>query len=338
MSNLTQRKWQAFKQNRRAKISAVILLVMLFVSAISELIANDKPLIIKYKGEFLFPQVVCYTDKFFGGDFPTEADYKDEFIIKEINNNGWMVMPLIPFAYDTVDYNLRNPAPTPPSNTHWLGTDDEGRDILARILYGIRLSVCFAVLLTGLSSIIGIFAGAVQGYLGGRTDMLMQRFQEMWEALPQLFILVIVASVFEPTFLTLLIIMLFFSWSSLTSVVRAEFLRTRNFEFVRAARALGVGKWRIMYRHILPNAVIATITYVPFLLAEAIVALTALDFLGLGLSQNYPSLGDLVRQGKDNLQAPWIGISIFVVLSSLLTMLIFVGEGVRDAFDTRKSS
>ena len=338
MSNLAQRKWQAFKQNRRAKISAVILLVMLFVSAISELIANDKPLIIKYKGEFLFPQVICYTDKFFGGDFPTEADYKDEFIIKEINNIGWMVMPLIPFAYDTVDYNLRNPAPTPPSNTHWLGTDDEGRDILARILYGIRLSVCFAVLLTGLSSIIGIFAGAVQGYLGGRTDMLMQRFQEMWEALPQLFILVIVASVFEPTFLTLLIIMLFFSWSSLTSVVRAEFLRTRNFEFVRAARALGVGKWRIMYRHILPNAVIATITYVPFLLAEAIVALTALDFLGLGLSQNYPSLGDLVRQGKDNLQAPWIGISIFVVLSSLLTMLIFVGEGVRDAFDTRKSS
>lgn len=338
MSNLAQRKWQAFKQNRRAKISAVILLVMLFVSAISELIANDKPLIIKYKGEFLFPQVICYTDKFFGGDFPTEADYKDEFIIKEINNNGWMVMPLIPFAYDTVDYNLRNPAPTPPSNTHWLGTDDEGRDILARILYGIRLSVCFAVLLTGLSSIIGIFAGAVQGYLGGRTDMLMQRFQEMWEALPQLFILVIVASVFEPAFLTLLIIMLFFSWSSLTSVVRAEFLRTRNFEFVRAARALGVGKWRIMYRHILPNAVIATITYVPFLLAEAIVALTALDFLGLGLSQNYPSLGDLVRQGKDNLQAPWIGISIFVVLSSLLTMLIFVGEGVRDAFDTRKSS
>ncbi len=338
MSNLAQRKWQTFKQNRRAKISAVILLVMLFVSAISELIANDKPLIIKYKGEFLFPQVICYTDKFFGGDFPTEADYKDEFIIKEINNNGWMVMPLIPFAYDTVDYNLRNPAPTPPSNTHWLGTDDEGRDILARILYGIRLSVCFAVLLTGLSSIIGIFAGAVQGYLGGRTDMLMQRFQEMWEALPQLFILVIVASVFEPTFLTLLIIMLFFSWSSLTSVVRAEFLRTRNFEFVRAARALGVGKWRIMYRHILPNAVIATITYVPFLLAEAIVALTALDFLGLGLSQNYPSLGDLVRQGKDNLQAPWIGISIFVVLSSLLTMLIFVGEGVRDAFDTRKSS
>ncbi len=338
MSNLAQRKWQAFKQNRRAKFSAVILFVMLFVSAISELIANDKPLIIKYKGEFLFPQVICYTDKFFGGDFPTEADYKDELIVREINNNGWMIMPLIPFAYDTVDYNLRNPAPTPPSNTHWLGTDDEGRDILARILYGIRLSVCFAVLLTGLSSIIGIFAGAVQGYLGGKTDMLMQRFQEMWEALPQLFILVIVASVFEPTFLTLLIIMLFFSWSSLTSVVRAEFLRTRNFEFVRAARALGVGKWRIMYRHILPNAVIATITYVPFLLAEAIVALTALDFLGLGLSQNYPSLGDLVRQGKDNLQAPWIGISIFVVLSSLLTMLIFVGEGVRDAFDTRKSS
>lgn len=338
MSDLTQRRWRAFTQNKRAKYSAIILLVMLFISAISELIANDKPLIIKYKGEFLFPLAVSYTDEFFGGDFPTEADYKDEFIVREISNNGWMLMPLIPFAYDTVDYNLQNPAPTQPSKIHWLGTDDEGRDIVARIIYGIRLSVCFAVLLTGLSSIIGVLVGALQGYLGGKTDIVMQRFQEIWEALPQLFILVIVASVFEPTFLTLLIILLFFSWSSLTSVVRAEFLRTRNFEFVRAAKALGVSKWRIMYRHILPNAVIATITYVPFLLAEAIVALTALDFLGLGLSQSYPSLGDLVRQGKDNLQAPWIGISIFVVLSSLLTMLIFVGEGVRDAFDSRKSS
>ena len=225
----------------------------------------------------------------------------------------------------------------PSSREHWLGTDDEGRDILARIIYGLRISVVFAFVLTVLSSLIGIFAGAVQGYFGGKIDIFFQRFQEIWEALPQLFVLIIVASIFAPSFWTLLIIMLCFTWMSLTGVVRAEFLRTRNFEFVKAAKALGVGDFRIIFRHILPNAVIATITFVPFLLSEAIVALTALDFLGLGLSQEYPSLGDLVRQGKDNLQAPWIGISIFVVLSTLLTLLIFIGEGIRDAFDARKN-
>jgi microcin C transport system permease protein len=307
------------------------------ISLISELIANDKPLVLKYQGELYFPIVKTYNETDFGGDFPTSADYKDPYIINNINNNGWMLMPLIPFSFNTVDYDLSKPTPTSPSKRHWLGTDDEGRDIMVRILYGIRLSVVFAFLLTILSSIIGISIGAIQGYFGGKIDIVLQRFLEIWESLPQLFVLIIVASLFYPTFLSLLVILLFFSWTNLVSVVRAEFLRTRNFEFVKAAKALGVSNLRIMYKHILPNAVIATITFVPFLLSEAIVSLTALDFLGLGLSHDYPSLGDLVRQGKDNLQAPWIGISIFLVLSSLLTLLIFIGEGVRDAFDARKN-
>lgn len=336
LSALNQRRLKVFQRNKRAYWAFVLFCLLFVVTLFSELIANDKPLIVNYKNTYLFPIVQTYNDTFFGGDFETEADYKDPFIVKEINDNGWMIMPLIPFSYNTVDYDLRLPTPTPPSSEHWLGTDDEGRDILARLLYGIRLSLFFAVTLTFLSSIIGIFAGAVQGYFGGKTDIIMQRFQEIWDALPQLFLLIIVASVFVPSFGTLLLIMLLFSWTSLVSVVRAEFLRTRNFEFVKAAKALGVGNVRIILRHILPNAVVATITYVPFLIAEAIVALTALDFLGLGLSQEYPSLGDLVRQGKDNLQAPWIGLTIFVVLSFLLTLLIFIGEGVRDAFNPRK--
>ena len=306
------------------------------LSLFSEFIANDSPLIVSYKNKLYFPIFQTYTDADFGGDFPTPADYKDEFIISNIENNGWMIMPIIPFSFNTVDFFMKTPTPAPPSKQHWLGTDDEGRDILARILYGIRLSVAFAFVLTIVSSIIGIIAGAIQGYFGGKTDIIMQRFIEIWESLPQLFILIIVASMFVPTFWSLLIILLFFSWTSLTGMVRAEFMRTRNFEFVKAAKVLGVSNWRIIYRHILPNAVVATITFVPFLISEAIVSLTALDFLGLGLSHEYPSLGDLVRQGKDNLQAPWIGISIFVVLSTLLTLLIFIGEGVRDALDTRK--
>ena len=226
-----------------------------------------------------------------------------------------MIFPPLPYSFNTVDYDLETPTPSAPAKNHLLGTDDEGRDILSRIIYGLRISVIFAFLLTALSSALGIIAGAVQGYFGGKTDIIMQRFLEIWEALPQLFVLIIIASIFVPSFWTLLIIMLCFNWMSLVGVVRAEFLRTRNFDFVKAAKALGVGNGRIIFRHILPNAVIATITYIPFLLSEAIVALTALDFLGLGLSHDYPSLGDLVRQGKDNLQAPWIGISIFIVLS-----------------------
>lgn len=310
---------------------------MFFLSLFSELIANDKPLILSYKGDLYFPILKTYDEVLFGGDFPTPTDYRDPLIKKNIEENGWMLMPLLPYSFNTVDYDLDVPTPAAPSRSHWLGTDDEGRDLVARMLYGLRLSVVFAFILTIFSSIIGITIGALQGYFGGKTDLLMQRVLEIWDALPQLFILIIVASIWTPTFGTLLVILLFFSWTNLTGVVRAEFLRVRNFEFVKAAKALGVSNGRIIFRHILPNALIATITFVPFLLSEAIVALTALDFLGLGLPQDYPSLGDLVRQGKDNLQAPWIGISIFVLLSALLTLLIFIGEGVRDAFDTRKN-
>ncbi len=310
--------------------------LVMVISFCSEFIANDRPLIVSYKGEIYFPVFKTYTDADFGGDFPTPADYKDEFIVRNINNNGWMIMPPVPFSFNTVDFLMKEPTPAAPSRFHWLGTDDEGRDILARILYGIRLSVLFAFILTFVSSLIGIAAGAVQGYFGGKVDIIMQRFIEIWDSLPQLFILIIVASLFVPGFWTLLIILLFFSWTSLTGMVRAEFMRTRNFEFVKAARVLGVSNWRIIYRHILPNALVAVVTFVPFLVSEAVVSLTALDFLGLGLSHDYPSLGDLVRQGKDNLQAPWIGISAFVVLSTLLTLLIFIGEGVRDVLDTRK--
>ena len=325
-----------FSKNRRAYWAAILFAAVMLLSFLSEFIANDNPLVVSYKGRLYFPIFKTYTDAEFGGDFPTPADYKDEFIVDNIRKNGWMIMPPIPFSFNTVDFRMNTPTPAAPSRRHWLGTDDEGRDIVARILYGIRLSVIFAFILTFISSAIGIIAGAVQGYFGGKTDIIMQRFIEIWDSLPQLFILIIVASLFIPTFWTLLIILLFFSWTSLTGMVRAEFMRTRNFEFVKAARVLGVGNWRIIYRHILPNAVVAAVTFIPFLVSEAIVSLTALDFLGLGLSHEYPSLGDLVRQGKDNLQAPWIGLSIFVVLSTLLTLLIFIGEGVRDALDTRK--
>ena len=330
-------KTAVFRQNKRAWYSLIIFTVLFVLSLAAELIANDRPLAVYYDDEWYFPIFKSYTEQTFGGDFPTETDYKDPFILQNIKQNGNLWFTLIPYSFNTVDYQLDKPTPSAPDKEHWLGTDDEGRDILARILYGIRLSVIFAFALTAASSVIGIAVGALQGYLGGKTDIIIQRLLEIWESLPQLFILIIIASIFEPDFLTLLIIMLFFGWPALVSVVRAEFLRVRNFEFVKAAQALGVSNFRIMFRHILPNALVASITFIPFILSESIVALTALDFLGLGLSHEYPSLGDLVRQGKDNLQAPWIGISIFVVLSSLLTMLIFIGEGVRDVFDPRRN-
>lgn len=327
-----------FKRNKRALISFYIFLFLFIISLLSELLANDKPLLLKYKNNFYFPVFNTYTDQEFGGDFPTPADYKDPFIINNIQENGWLIMPIIPFSFNTVDYDINVPTPSAPDSKHWLGTDDEGRDILARILYGFRLSVIFSFLLTFISSVIGIITGAIQGYFGGKIDLIFQRVMEIWETLPQLFIIIIIASIFTPSFWSLLIILISFSWLSLTGLVRAEFLRTRNMEYVKAAKSMGASNIRIMFKHILPNAVIATITFVPFLLAEGITALTALDFLGLGLPPEYPSLGDLVRQGKDNLQAPWIGITIFIVLSMLLSLLIFIGEGIRDAFDTRKNN
>lgn len=331
-------KISIFKKNKRAYCSFLLLIFIFVLSLFSELISNDKPLIVKYKNELYFPVFHNYSDEFWGGDFPTAANYSDSLIQNNIKQNGWLIMPPIPYSFNTVDYYLDSATPSAPSKKHWLGTDEEGRDVLARILYGIRLSLIFALVLTFISSAIGIFVGAVQGYFGGKTDIILQRFIEIWDSLPQLFILIIIASVFLPTFLSLLVILLLFSWTGLTGMVRAEFLRLRNFEYVKAAQVLGVGNFRIMFRHILPNALVTSITFIPFIMAEAITSLSALDFLGLGLSQDYPSLGDLVRQGKDNLQAPWIGVSIFVVLSGLLSMLIFIGEGVRDVFDTRKNS
>lgn len=330
-------KINKFRCNKRAYGALICFIIIFVVSLFSDLIANDKPLIVKYENKYYFPTLQTYSDEFFGGDFPTEANYQDMLIKQHINDNGWMIMPIIPYSYNTVDYELARATPAAPNAEHWLGTDEEGRDVLARILYGIRLSVVFAFLLTLVSSLIGIIIGAVQGYLGGKTDLILQRLIEIWDSLPQLFILIIIASVFLPTFWSLLFILLLFSWTGLTGMVRAEFLRLRNFEFVKAAQVMGVSNIRIMFRHILPNALVTSITFIPFIMAEAITSLSALDFLGLGLSQDYPSLGDLVRQGKDNLQAPWIGLSIFIVLSGLLSMLIFIGEGVRDAFDTRKN-
>lgn len=331
-------KFNKFKKNKRAFYALILFAIVFVLSLFSELIANDKPLIVKYKNNYYFPIVFNYNDDFFGGDFPTEANYKDITIKQNIEQNGWMLMPIVPYSFNTVDYELAQATPSAPNQTHWLGTDESGRDILARILYGIRLSIIFAFLLTLVSSLIGIVIGAVQGYFGGKTDLILQRVIEIWDSLPQMFILIIIASVFLPTFWGLLLILLLFSWTGLTGMVRAEFLRLRNFEFVKAARVMGVGNVRIMFRHILPNALVTSITFIPFIMAEAITALSALDFLGLGLPEDYPSLGDLVRQGKDNLQAPWIGVSIFIVLSGLLSMLIFIGEGVRDALDTRKNS
>ncbi len=331
------RHWRAFCRNRRAFWSLLILSGIFALTLLAETLANDQPYLVKYQNNYYFPLFKTYNETAFGGDFPTPADYRDPYIRGQIaQSGGFMVFPPLPFSFNTVDYELDKPTPAAPSWTHWLGTDDEGRDILARIIYGLRLSIVFAALLTAASSVLGIAAGAVQGYFGGKTDLIMQRLLEIWDSLPQLFVLIIIASIFKPTFWSLFLIMLAFTWMSLTGVVRAEFLRARNFEFVKAAHALGVSNLRIIFRHILPNAVVAGLTYIPFIMAEAVVALTALDFLGFGLPQDYPSLGDLVRQGKDNLQAPWIGISIFSVLSGFLTMLIFIGEGVRDAFDTRR--
>lgn len=336
VSPLTQRRLQRFKANKRGVISLWIFLTLFFVSLLSEIIANNKPLLVSYHGSFYVPFLQSYPETTFGGDFTTEADYHDPFLQEKIAKDGWMVWAPIRFSYNTIDYELDQPAPAPPSAKHWLGTDDQGRDVVARLLYGFRLSVLFGLALTLISSVIGIIAGAVQGFFGGITDLIFQRFIEIWSGLPTLYILIILASFITPTFGWLLFIMILFSWMSLVSVVRAEFLKARNYDFVRAAKALGVPNFTLMHRHILPNAMVAALTFLPFILNGAIITLTALDFLGFGLPASSPSLGDIVAQGKANLQAPWLGISAFLTLAVLLSTLIFIGEAVRDAFDTRR--
>ena len=354
------RRWENFKANRRGYWSLWIFLVIFVLSLFAEGIANDRPIIASYKGELLFPVVVDYPEEKFGG-FLAETDYRSDFIQEEVNANGWMIWPPIRYSYSSTNSNIPHSAPTKPfwlmsqeercagypggvndpnctiSNLNWLGTDDQARDVLARAIYGFRISVLFGLALTIASAVVGVTAGAVQGYFGGWTDLLMQRFIEIWSSMPVLYILLIIAAILPPGFWILLSIMLLFSWVGFVGVVRAEFLRARNFEYVRAARALGVGNVTIMYRHLLPNAMVATLTFLPFILSGSITTLTSLDFLGFGMPPGSPSLGELIAQGKNNLQAPWLGITAFVVMSVMLSLLIFVGEATRDAFDPRKT-
>ncbi|ELR65513.1 Oligopeptide transport system permease protein OppC [Photobacterium marinum] len=307
---------------------------MLFVlSLFAEIIANDKPLLLHFKSGWYFPIVEQYSETQFGGEFEAEADYTDPYVVDLIEADGFMIWPLIRFSYDTINYDLDGPAPSPPDGVNWLGTDDKGRDVLARIIYGFRISVLFGFALTIISTIIGVIVGACQGYYGGRIDLFGQRFIEVWSGMPTLFLLIILSSFVEPNFWWLLGIMVLFSWMGLVGVVRAEFLRCRNFDYVRAAQALGVSDGRIMLRHMLPNAMVASLTMMPFILSGSVTTLTSLDFLGFGLPAGSPSLGELLAQGKTNLQAPWLGLSAFVVLSVMLSLLVFVGEAVRDAFD-----
>jgi microcin C transport system permease protein len=335
-SPLTQRRFANFRQNRRGWWSLWIFLFLFFLTLGAELIANERPLMLAYEGDLYFPIFQTYPETTFGGEFETEADYRDPYVRQLIEAKGWMVHPLIAYDYETINYDSSKPSPSAPSSENWLGTDDQGRDVLARVIYGFRISVLFGLVLTLASSVIGIAAGAVQGYFGGKIDLIFQRFIEIWAGLPVLYLLIILASFVEPNFWWLLGLMLLFSWMGLVDVVRAEFLRARNFDYVKAARALGVPEVTIMWRHVLPNAMVSAITFLPFILNGSITTLTSLDFLGFGLPPGSPSLGELLAQGKANPQAPWLGITGFVVLAFMLSLLIFIGEAIRDAFDPRK--
>lgn len=338
LSPIAQRRLRQFKANKRGSVSLWLFMALFVTALAANFIANDKPLVLSYEGKLYWPTFNVYAETTFGGDFETEADYRDAYVQSLIDEKGWTIWPLIRFSYDTINYDLRSPAPSAPSGENWLGTDDQGRDVLARVIYGFRISVLFGLVLTVVSSIFGVFMGAVQGYFGGRLDLVLQRVIEIWSSMPSLYILIIFSALFVPGFWTLLLILLLFSWVNLVDVVRAEFLRTRNFDYVRAARALGVSDPVIMWRHVLPNAMVATLTFMPFILTGSITALTSLDFLGLGLPPGSPSLGELLAQGKNNLHAPWLGITAFVTLAVMLTLLTFIGEAVRDAFDPRKSA
>ncbi len=334
---LQRRRLENFRSNRLARWSLWVFAALFIISMFAPLIANDKPLLISYKGEYYTPIKDFYPETTFGGDFETEADYTDPFIEELIaEEGGWTIWPLIPYSYDTIVYEAQ-PSPSPPGARNWLGTDDQARDVTARLLYGFRVSVLFGLLLTLVTSVVGIAAGAVQGYFGGWVDLIFQRVIEIWGSVPSLFVIIIIAAIIEPSFWVLLGILAFFSWPALVGVVRAEFLRARNFEYVQAARSLGVSNTKIMFRHLLPNAMVATLTMLPFVLTGAISSLAALDFLGFGLPPGSPSLGELALQGQNNLQAPWLGITAFIVLAVMLSLLVFIFEGVRDAFDPRKT-
>ncbi|MBO6789340.1 MAG: ABC transporter permease [Dinoroseobacter sp.] len=365
LSPLNQRRWKNFCANRRAFWSLWIFALIFGLTLAAELIANDKPLLVSYRGELYVPISTFYPETAFGGDFRTEAVYRDvevqclivsggledcwddpEDVIAQVQGTGlfngqeveagWMIWPLIPYSYNTVN-SIEGTAPSAPDDKHWLGTDDTARDVLARVIYGFRLSVAFALVVTLLTSIIGIAAGAIQGYFGGLTDLIFQRVIELWGATPSLYIIIIVAAIFQMNFWLLVFLMVLFGWTALVGVVRAEFLRARNFEYVRAARALGVSNATIMFRHVLPNAMVATVTMLPFIITGAIGSLASLDFLGFGLPSSAPSLGELTLQAKQNLQAPWLGFTAFFTFAVMLSLLVFIFEGIRDAFDPRKT-
>lgn len=338
-SPLTQRRWAAFRANRRGFVSAILLAVLLVVSLASPWLAADRPWVVHVQGRWYWPLWTTVTEAELGGVLETAADFRDPYVVDTLirSRGGWLVWPPIRYDHDTVDLDAPDPAPSPPSRRHWLGTDDQGRDVLARVLHGLRLSLLFGIALTFVSSIIGTLLGLWQGYVGGAVDLILQRLMELWGAMPRLYILIIMSAVIEPGFGSLLGILLLFSWMSLVQVVRAETLRARNFDYVRAARALGVPEWRIALRHVLPNALVAAMTYLPFQLAGSLTMLTSLDFLGLGLPPGSPSLGEMLQQGKANLHAPWLGLTAFFALASLFMLIVFVGEAVRDALDPRKT-
>lgn len=325
------------KLSKKSHYCLIIFLSLFFFSLFAEFVAGDKPLIVSYKGDFYFPIFKSYAETAFGGEFETAADYRDPYVKNLINQNGWMVFPLVPFSYNTINYDITSPAPSKPSKINWLGTDDQGRDVIARIIYGIRISLIFGLILTVVSSAIGIFLGALQGYFGGLLDLFFQRFMEIWSGLPILFLLIILSSIIEPGFWILLFIILLFSWMHLVGMVRAEFLRLRNYDFVRAAKAMGASDSRIILKHILPNALTSSLATMPFLLIQSILTLVSLDFLGLGLPVDSPSLGELLAQGKNNLTAPWLGFSGFFIITTISALLVFIGEGLRDALDVRKN-
>ncbi len=337
-SPLLHRRLAQFKRNKRAFVSFWWLLAVIIICTGAPFLANDKPLIVQYKNDVHFPIFKSYPETFWDGDFATETDYRDPYVVDLINKDGWMLMPLIPYSFDTINMVLDEPAPSAPTTDNVLGTDDQGRDVMARLIYGLRVSLLFSFILTVFSAVIGVAAGAVQGYYGGWIDLGFQRILEIWQGLPALFILIILASVITPGFWPLLGVMILFSWPALVDVVRAEFLRARNFDYVRAAKALGVNDFTIMHRHVLPNAMVATLTMLPFMVTGGITVLTSLDFLGFGLPPGSASLGEMLAQGKNNLYAPWLALTAFMVLAIVLTLLTFVGEGVRDAFDPRKVS
>jgi len=338
ISTPSQRAWQRFKSNRRGFVSLWIFAILFVLSLFAEFLSNDKPLLVHYQGSYYFPLLKTYSEKIFGGDFDTEADYNDDFIKDKLNNNGnWVVFPLNKYSYNSINYSSQNPHPAKPSADNFLGTDDRGRDVLARLIYGFRLSVLFAFVLTVIGVVIGVIAGALQGYFGGWVDLTFQRFMEVWGSMPELYLLIIFAAIFNPSVLLLIVLLSLFGWMGLADYVRAEFLRARNMDYVKAAKALGLSNISLMWKHLLPNSLTPVITFLPFRISGSIVALTSLDYLGLGVPPTTPSLGELLAQGKANIMAWWLSLMPFSVLVITLVLLIFIGEALREALDTRRS-